>query len=86
MNEEEENKNEENDEEEQNEENEEQDLIEKIILGLRNKLSKRGLANLISIETGFRNIDTENEQELDFSTFKIACEKFIFELSENDCR
>ena len=86
MNEEEENKNEENDEEEQNEENEEQDLIEKIILGLRNKLSKRGLANLISIETGFRNIDTENEQELDFSTFKIACEKFNFELSENDCR
>ena len=27
---------------------------------LRNILSKKGISNLISIETGFRNIDTEN--------------------------
>ena len=71
---------------EQNEENEEQDLIEIIIMRLRNKLSKEGIANLISIETGFRNIDTENEQELDFSTFKVACEKFNFELTEDECK
>ena len=75
-----------NEEEKQNEGNEEQDLIEKIILELRNKLSKKGLANLISIETGFRDIDTENEQEIDFSTFKSACEKFNFELSEEYCK
>ena len=73
-------------EEEQNEENEEQDLIEMIIMRLRNILSKKGVANLISIETGFRDIDTENEQELDFSTFKLACEKFNFELSEDECK
>ena len=53
---------------------------------LRNKLSKKGISNLISIEIGFRNIDTENEQEIDFSTFKIACEKFNFELSEKECK
>ena len=71
---------------EKDEENEEQDLIEKIILRLRNKLYKKGLENLISIETGFRNIDTENVQELDYSTFKMACEKFDFELSEDECK
>ena len=79
------NKNEEN-EEEQNEENEEQDLIEAIVYRLRNKLSKKGIANLISLETGFRNIDTENEQELDFSTFKTACEQFNFELTDEECK
>ena len=73
-------------EEEPEEGNEEQDLIEKIVMELRNKLSKKGLANLISIETGFRDIDTENEQEIDFSTFKSACEKFNFELSEEYCK
>ena len=90
--EEEENKNDQN-EEEQNEEeqnegeqNEEQDLIEMIIMRLRNILSKRGIANLISIETGFRNIDTENEQEVDYSTFKTVCEQFNFELNEEECK
>ena len=80
-----ENKNEENDENE-NEENEEQDLIEVIVYRLRHKLSQRGIANLIGIETGFRNIDTENEQELDYSTFRKACEEFNFELSEDECK
>ena len=82
----EENKKEENEqnEEEPNEENEEQDLIEKIVMGLRNKLSTKGLANLISIETFFRDIDTENEQEIDFSAFKSVCERSNFELSEDD--
>jgi Ca2+-binding EF-hand superfamily protein len=85
MNKEEESQNEPN-EEAQNEENEEPDLIEVIIMRLRNKLSKLGISNLISIETGFRNIDTNNEQELDFSTFKDACDQFNFELSEDECK
>ena len=85
MNKEEESQNEPN-EDAQNEENEEPDLIEVIIMRLRNKLSKLGISNLISIETGFRNIDTNNEQELDFSTFKDACEQFNFELSEDECK
>ena len=76
----------EEEQEEQNEENEEQDLIEIIIMKLRNKLSQKGLSNLISIETGFRDMDTENLQELDYSTFKAACEKFDFELSEDECK
>ena len=85
MNKEEESQNEPN-EDAQNEENEEPDLIEVIIMRLRNKLSKLGISNLISIETGFRNIDTNNEQELDFSTFKDACDQFNFELSEDECK
>ena len=85
MNKEEESQNEPN-EDVQNEENEEPDLIEVIIMRLRNKLSKLGISNLISIETGFRNIDTNNEQELDFSTFKDACDQFNFELSEDECK
>ena len=53
---------------------------------MRNKLSQRGIAYLIEIETGFRNIDTENEQELDYSTFRKSCEEFNFELSEDECK
>ena len=63
---------------------EEQDLIEILIMRLRSLLSKRGLENMISIETGFRNIDTQNTQELDFSTFKSACDKFDFQLTEEE--
>ena len=89
INQEEESKEEPNEEgEEQNDGNEEQeqDLIEMIVMRLRNKLSKKGVANLISIETGFRNIDTENVQEVDYSTFKTACEQFDFELTEDECK
>jgi Ca2+-binding EF-hand superfamily protein len=57
-----------------------------IVMRLRNKLSKKGVSNLISIETGFRNIDTENVQEIDFSTFKTVCEQFDFELTEDECK
>ena len=65
---------------------EEQDLIEILIMRLRSLLSKRGLENMISIETGFRNIDTQNAQELDFSTFKTACDKFDFQLTEEEIK
>ena len=65
---------------------EEQDLIEILIMRLRSLLSKRGLENMISIETGFRNIDTQNTQELDFSTFKTACDKFDFQLTEEEIK
>ena len=65
---------------------EEQDLIEILIMRLRSLLSKRGLENMISIETGFRNMDTQNTQELDFSTFKTACDKFDFQLIEDEIK
>ena len=65
---------------------EEKDLIEILIMRLRSLLSKRGLENMISIETGFRNIDTQNAQELDFSTFKTACDKFDFQLTEEEIK
>ena len=53
---------------------------------LRSLLSKRGLENMISIETGFRNIDTQDKQEVDFSTFKTACDKFDFQLTEEEIK
>ena len=65
---------------------EEQDLIETLIMRLRSLLSKRGLTNMISIETGFRNIDTQNAQELDFSTFKTVCNEFDFQLTEEEIK
>ena len=65
---------------------EEQDLIELLIMRLRSLLSKRGLENMISIETGFRDLDTQNTQELDFSTFKSACDKFDFQLTEEEIK
>ena len=73
-----------NQEEEKQEQ--EQDLIEILVMRLRALLSKKGLSNLISIETGFRNIDIENTQEFDYSTFKSACEKFDFQLNEEEIK
>ena len=73
-------------EEKEEKQGEEQDLIEILIMRLRDLLSKRGLSNMISIETGFRNIDTENEQELDYSSFKLACEKLDFQLKEEEIK
>ena len=75
-----------NKEEKEEPEGEDQDLIEILVMKLRGLLSKRGLKNKIVIETGFRNIDTQNEQELDFSTFKITCEKFDFQLNDEEIK
>ena len=79
-------KKEEKEETRNEEEEEEPDLIEILVMRLRGILSKRGLANLISIESGFRNIDKQNAQELDFSNFKLACEKFDFQLTEEEIK
>ena len=73
-------------EEKEEPQEEEQDLIEILIMRLRSLLSKRGLENMISIETGFRDLDTKNTQELDFSTFKSACDKFDFQLTEEEIK
>ena len=73
-------------EEKEEPQEEEQDLIEILIMRLRSLLSKRGLENMISIETGFRDLDTQNIQELDFSTFKSACDKFDFQLTEEEIK
>ena len=75
-----------NNEEKEEPQEEEQDLIEILIMRLRSLLSKRGLENMISIETGFRDLDTQNTQELDFSTFKSACDKFDFQLTEEEIK
>ena len=76
----------ENKEEPEQKEEQEQDLIEILVMRLRALLAKRGLSNMISIETGFRNIDTENTQEVDYSTFKTICDKFDFQLNEEEIK
>ena len=77
---------EEKEESKKQEQEEEPDLIEILVMRLRDLLSERGLVNMISIETGFRNIDTQNAQELDYSKFKQVCDKFDFQLNEEETK
>ena len=71
---------------EEEEQNEEDDPVEGIILKLREKLSTGGLLNLMSIESGFRALDPENEQMFDYEKFVKACENFGFNLSEEESK
>ena len=54
-------------------ENEELDPIDELILRVRNRLSKRGIRNLIRMEGRFRELDENNEQELDLKMFAQIC-------------
>ena len=75
--------------ENENDENEEQnkqelDPIDELILRVRNILSKKGISNLIKMEGRFRELDENNEQELDIKMFKQICEEFEFGLSPEE--
>ena len=54
-------------------ENEEIDHTDELILNLRKKLAKRGLLNLINIESRLRELDEDNTQELDIKLFSQLC-------------
>ena len=62
-----------NEEKENNKENEEIDHVDELILNIRNRLTKRGLLNLINIESRFRELDEDNTQELDIKLFTQIC-------------
>ena len=64
--------------------NEEIDHVDALILNIRNKLAKRGLLNLINIESRFRELDEENAQELDIKLFAQICTEFDFGLSKEE--
>ena len=64
--------------------NEEIDHVDALILNIRNKLAKRGLLNLINIESRFRELDEENAQELDIKLFTQICTKFDFGLTKEE--
>ena len=64
--------------------NEEIDHIDELILNIRNKLAKRGLLNLINIESRFRELDEDNTQELDIKSFSQICTEFDFGLSNEE--
>ena len=70
--------------EEQNPDEEEMDPIDELILNIRNRLSKKGLRNLIQMEGRFRELDENNEQELDLNMFSQICHEFDFGLTDEE--
>ena len=70
--------------EQQNENDEELDHVDELILKIRNRLSKKGLRNLIELEGRFRELDENNEQEVDLKKFNQICREFDFGLSNED--
>ena len=70
--------------EEQNENDEELDHVDELILRIRNRLSKKGLKNLINMEGRFRELDENNEQEIDLNKFKQICHEFDFGINNED--
>ena len=71
-------------EKEKENEKEEIDHTDELILNLRNKLAKRGLLNLINIESRLRELDEDNTQELDIKLFSQLCKEFDFGLPRED--
>ena len=70
--------------EEQNENEEELDHIDELILRIRNTLSQKGLSNLIKLEGRCRELDENNEQELDLKMFTQLCQEFEFGLNNEE--
>ena len=70
----------------QPENNEEIDPIEEYILRIRKKLSTKGLPNLINMETTFRVMDENNEQEIDFNQFCQISQEYDFGLNEQELK
>ena len=70
----------------ENEEQDKQELdpIDELILRIRNILAKKGISNLIKMEGRFRELDENNEQELDIKMFKQICEEFEFGLTPEE--
>ena len=80
-------KDDENNEKNKNEgenENEENEKEDEVVLNIRNKLSKRGLLNLINMESRFRELDEDNTQELDIKMFTKICKEFDFGLNNSE--
>ena len=73
-------------EQNQNEEQNEQELdpIDELILRIRNILAKKGISNLIKMEGRCRELDENNEQELDIKQFAQICDEFDFGLTDEE--
>jgi len=71
-------------EQNENENEEEMDPIDELILKIRNRLSKKGLRNLIRMEGRFRELDENNEQELDLKSFGQICHEFDLGLNDDE--
>ena len=80
--------NEENRNQNENEEQNEQefDQIDETIFNIRNRLAQKGLSNLIKMEGRFRELDENNEQELDLKLFNQICQEFDFGITEEDIK
>ena len=56
-------------------------IIEDIIESIRNRIKKRGIRCLISLENNFRSLDDDNSQTIDFEAFEKTAQDFSFCLS-----
>ena len=61
--------NEENQNENEGQNEQEYDNIDEMIFNIRNRLAQRGIGNFIKMEGRFRELDENNEQELDLKLF-----------------
>ena len=71
----------EDDKKEEEEENEEEDPI---ILKIKEKLIKRGLRGIISLESNFRSMDHDNSQTIDYDQFCKLSNDFRFNLTNEE--
>jgi len=70
-----------NEEEEEENGNEEQDPI---LLKIKEKLIKRGLRGIISLESNFRSMDQDNSQTIDYDQFCKLSNDFRFNLTNEE--
>jgi Ca2+-binding EF-hand superfamily protein len=56
-------------------------VIDDIIESIRSKIKKRGIKSLIRLENGFRALDDDNSQTIDFDAFEKIAQEFRFGLS-----
>ena len=68
-------------EEEEEKENEEEDPI---LLKIKEKLIKRGLRGIISLESNFRSMDLDNSQTIDYDQFCKLSNDFRFNLTNEE--
>ena len=76
--------NEENQNENEGQNDQEYDNIDEMIFNIRNRLAQRGIGNFIKMEGRFRELDENNEQELDLKLFNQICHEFDFGITDEE--
>ena len=61
-----------------------QKTIDDIIESIRNRIKKRGIRCIISLENNFRALDDDNSQTIDFDAFEKTAQDFRFGISYDE--